>query len=334
MNTPNPDPGEEYPHVNTQLFGHHRSARQPGRAWPSRWSRRTTRRPTRGRRPTMDGFVADYISAFTAEMGRQPTYDEYSQIMTGYTPEQMPVLSTLARGFATFDHWFCEVPSQTFTNRSFFHAATASGSSSTPLRELPGAQHRRDHLRSARRARPDLAGLLRPALALLADRAHPRPPAARAVRDELLHDRPVLRRTPRNGELPTYAFIEPQIIGHGHNDMHPAVQRAVPRPRLRPAVLAARRRGLLARIYNAIRSSSSTDRLELPQHAAHGHLRRARRHLRPRPAARRALRPTRPPRRARWASPSTDSASACRRSRSRRGSPNRPSSTTRTATRR
>jgi phospholipase C len=24
------------------------------------------------------------------------------------------------------------------------------------------------------------------------------------------------------GELPTYAFIEPQIIGHAHNDMHPA----------------------------------------------------------------------------------------------------------------
>jgi hypothetical protein len=47
--------------------------------------------------------------------------------MTGYTPEQMPVLSTLARGFATFDHWFCEVPSCTFPNRSFFHAATSSG---------------------------------------------------------------------------------------------------------------------------------------------------------------------------------------------------------------
>jgi phospholipase C len=39
----------------------------------------------------------------------------------------MPVLSTLARGFATFDHWFCEVPSCTFPNRSFFHAATSSG---------------------------------------------------------------------------------------------------------------------------------------------------------------------------------------------------------------
>jgi phospholipase C len=47
--------------------------------------------------------------------------------MTGYTPEQVPVISTIARGFATFDHWHCEVPSQTFTNRSFYHAASSSG---------------------------------------------------------------------------------------------------------------------------------------------------------------------------------------------------------------
>ncbi len=81
MDSPNPDSGEEY--------------------------------------PTMDGFVTDYISFFTAETGRQPTYEEYSQIMTGYTPEQVPVLNGLARGFGVFDHWFCEVPSQTFMNRSF-----------------------------------------------------------------------------------------------------------------------------------------------------------------------------------------------------------------------
>jgi phospholipase C len=53
----------------------------------------------------MDGFVADYISAFTAETGRQPAYEEYAQIMTGYTPGQVPVISAIARGFATFDHW-------------------------------------------------------------------------------------------------------------------------------------------------------------------------------------------------------------------------------------
>ena len=40
---------------------------------------------------------------------------------------QPPVISTIAKGFATFDHWFCEVPSQTFTNRFFYHAGTASG---------------------------------------------------------------------------------------------------------------------------------------------------------------------------------------------------------------
>ena len=75
----------------------------------------------------MDGFVTDYISYFTAETGRQPTYDEYSQIMTGYTPEQIPVLNGLARAFGVFDHWFCEVPSQTLPNRSFWTAATSSG---------------------------------------------------------------------------------------------------------------------------------------------------------------------------------------------------------------
>ena len=45
--------------------------------------------------------------------------------MTGYTPEQLPVLSSIARDFGVFDHWFCEVPSQTFMNRSFWTAATS-----------------------------------------------------------------------------------------------------------------------------------------------------------------------------------------------------------------
>ena len=101
--TPNPDPGEEYPHVNTQLFGiidppgnrgvlcEHMTAPYNAPADPAAV-------------PTMDGFVADYISAFTAEQGRPPAFEEYAQIMTGYTPGQVPVISAIARGFATFDH--------------------------------------------------------------------------------------------------------------------------------------------------------------------------------------------------------------------------------------
>jgi phospholipase C len=67
------------------------------------------------------------VVTFTGEMGRQPTYEEYAHIMTGFTPEQVPVLSAIARDFGVFDHWFCEVPSQTFMNRSFWMAWTSSG---------------------------------------------------------------------------------------------------------------------------------------------------------------------------------------------------------------
>ena len=124
MDSPNPDSGEEYFHTNTQLYNtlddHNRF--KIGEAVTAPWNA-----PPPGATPAMDGFVTDYISTFTGETGRQPTYDEYAQIMTGYTPEQLPVLNGIARDFGVFDHWFCEVPSQTFMNRSFWTAATSSG---------------------------------------------------------------------------------------------------------------------------------------------------------------------------------------------------------------
>ena len=124
MDAPNPDSGEEWYHTNTQLFGvldeHNRF--KIGEEVTAPWNA-----PPAGATPTMDGFVTDYISTFTGEMGRQPTYEEYAQIMTGYTPEQLPVLNGIAREFGVFDHWFSEVPSQTFMNRSFWTAATSSG---------------------------------------------------------------------------------------------------------------------------------------------------------------------------------------------------------------
>jgi phospholipase C len=124
MDSPNPDSGEEWYHTNTQLFGtldeHNRF--KIGERVTDPWNA-----PPAGATPTMDGFVTDYISTFTGEVGRQPTYDEYAHIMTGFTPEQVPVLTGIAREFGVFDHWFSEVPSQTFMNRSFWTAATSSG---------------------------------------------------------------------------------------------------------------------------------------------------------------------------------------------------------------
>jgi len=124
MDWPNPDPGEEYQHTNTQLFNR---LDETNRFKDATEMVAPYNAPSGGQTPTMDGFVTDYISFLTVELNRQPTYDEYRQIMTGYGPDQVPVLSTLARSFAVFDHWFSEVPSQTMANRSFWTAASSSG---------------------------------------------------------------------------------------------------------------------------------------------------------------------------------------------------------------
>ncbi|MEZ0291890.1 MAG: alkaline phosphatase family protein, partial [Solirubrobacteraceae bacterium] len=69
MDTPNPDPGEEYTHINTQLFGvidppSNRGVLSEQMIAPYNLPADSAREPT------MDGFVTDYISAFTAESGR------------------------------------------------------------------------------------------------------------------------------------------------------------------------------------------------------------------------------------------------------------------------
>jgi phospholipase C len=256
MDVPKPDPGEEYPHVNTQLYGLIDPA--GNRAKPPADMAAPYNAPADPRRPpTMDGFVADYISAFTAEVGRAPSYDEYAQIMTGYTPEQMPVLSTLARGFATFDHWFSDVPSQTFTNRSFLHAGTSSGyvDNMSPADSFPVHNSAETIFE-----RLEAKGL--------SWRVYCSPPSHISVTG-LIHARRLLDRFGTNfvttdqftedaasGRLPAYSFVEPNLL-YGHNDMHPAfdaLYRDVPFDPPSPLIGGE---ALLAEIYDAIRSSST-----------------------------------------------------------------------------
>jgi phospholipase C len=256
MNTPYPDPGEEYQHINTQLFGHIDPPSNRG-VLAERMAAPYNAPSNPDQVPTMDGFVTDYISAFIAEMGRQPTYEEYSQIMTGYTPEQMPVLSALARGFATFDHWFTEVPSQTFTNRSFFHAGTASGLAvNAPYGNFPmhnSAETLFERLETHSLtwrvycdppSRLSLTGLIH------APRLRSRFATHFLSTDQFFKDA-------HNGELPAYSFIEPQLIGYAHNDMHPAFSMLTPGINMDPPSSLIAGEDLLARVYNAIRSSAS-----------------------------------------------------------------------------
>jgi phospholipase C len=256
MNTPHPDPGEEYPHVNTALFG---SQDPANRFMPLAKMVAPYNAPQNPMQtPTMDGFVADYISAFTAEMRRQPTYDEYSQIMTGYTPKQMPVISTLGRGFATFDNWFCEVPSQTFTNRSFFHAATASGfvinyppADAFPVHNTAETIFERLEAKGLTwRVYIDAPSPASFTGIIHASRLRSRFATNFSTVDDFLEDA-------RRGRLPTYSFIEPNMW-HGHNDMHPPISALLHGlPIDAPSSLLGGE-ALLAQIYNAVRSSTSS----------------------------------------------------------------------------
>jgi len=256
MNTPSPDPGEEYQHVNTQLFGVIDPAVNRG-VLASKMVVPYNAPADPRQRPSMDGFVTDYISSFIAEMGRQPHYDEYAQIMTGYTPAQLPVVSALARGFATFDHWFCEVPSQTFANRSFVHAASSSGfvdnlspPESFPLRntaetifERLDAQNLSWRVYCDPPSHVSITGIIH------APRLWQHFDTRFVSTDRFLQDC-------ADGTLPAYSFIEPNLL-YGHNDMHPAFDALYPGSVIDPPSSLLGGEALLAKIYNAVRSASS-----------------------------------------------------------------------------
>jgi hypothetical protein len=279
MDTPNPDPGEEYQHVNTQLFGSIDPPENRGRL--AEQMAAPYNAPADGQPPTMDGFVADYISAFWAEVGRQPSYQEYAQIMTGYTPEQLPVLSTLARGFATFDHRFAEVPSQTFTNRSFVHAASASGFVvNSPYANFPLHNHAETLFE-----RLEAKGL--------SWRVYADPPSQipftgliHAPRlPPLRHPLPLYRPVPgrrQAGHPADLCVHRAQPVArpqrHAPADVGPG-----PRLCLRRSLLGARRRGAGGQGLQRDPFLGLVGWVELLQHPAAGAVRRARRDLRPRP---------------------------------------------------
>ena len=106
---PGADPGEGFVATNDQLFG---------------------TGPVTGT-PANNGFVADYASTLAWE-SQDPSWSVLpgtmaTDIMTMFTPETLPVLSGLARGFAVCDHWFASVPTETMPNRAFALAATSQG---------------------------------------------------------------------------------------------------------------------------------------------------------------------------------------------------------------
>ena len=257
MDSPNPDSGEEWYHTNTQLFGaiddHNRFKIGEGVTAP--WNA-----PPPGAVPAMDGFVADYISTFTGEVGRQPTYEEYAQIMTGYTPQQLPVLSGIAREFGVFDHWFSEVPSQTFMNRSFWTAATSSGLVvNSPVRKwFTDNDAETIFERLEQHGRTWKVYVMEPMCLSFTGVIHyPRLKDRLATHFVRFSE---FEKDAAAGTLPDFSLIEPDMIA-GHGDYHPAFGRSFFGGNvdigLDPSSAMLGGEAFLERVFNAYRSSTA-----------------------------------------------------------------------------
>ena len=223
--------------------------------------------------------------------------------MGSFSPEMMPVTSTLAREFAVYDAWFCAVPSQTFCNRAFFHASTSSGF--VVNRGKAGYGKWMD---AKANAVPTIFNRLEEkglSWAVYFDESQVvsltgfiNGPALEPLWKTRFKPMKQFYADVAAGTLPAYAFVEPRLI-FDHNDMHPPV----PSYSFKGAdgkevevggeFRRACGREALERRLHGDPQQRHADRLECHEHHAARHLRRAWRHPRPRAAAARRFRPDR-----------------------------------------
>lgn len=268
MSSPRPDPGEEYPHVNTQLFGtvhpaHNRTRRIPDMTAPFN-------APEDASSPTMSGFLQDYIDTYIADHGGdEPSNAQADVIMGAFDPAMLPVFSTLAKEFAVYDHWHCAVPSQTFCNRAFFHAGTSHG-------YVTNGHHGgyRKWLKEEHTS-PTIFNLLDDAgldwaiyyddvtLISLTGFLHA-PVLEPFFRTDHFRTMSRFYDDVASGNLPVYAFIEPRLL-YDHNDMHPPVGALTETDAdgniITGSAISDVRAGeaLLHSVYSAVRASSTPD---------------------------------------------------------------------------
>jgi len=110
---PKSDPGEGFNNTNAQLFG--------------------TTTPEAGAPATNSGFITNYGA--TLKYQKADTAGHWNilpgtletDIMGVFTPQSLPILSSLAKGYAVCDHWFGSAPTETLPNRAFALMATSQG---------------------------------------------------------------------------------------------------------------------------------------------------------------------------------------------------------------
>ncbi len=216
LTIPDPDPGELFADIQMQLYGLTESV-APNSAPPA-----------------MAGFVDNYMRQPPSHPAADPR-----AVMHYFTPEQVPVISTLAREFAVSDRWFASAPCQTWPNRFFAHTGTAGGWVNNSPTHFPYLMetvfNRLDSVGQSWRLyfhdTPQAATLTR----IWAEApAHFRP-----FDPDFAHDAGI-------GMLPAYSFIEPRYFAD-------VLTRQMPSDEHPPHNIAYGE-ALIAAVYNALRA--------------------------------------------------------------------------------
>lgn len=193
---PGADPGEGFYNTNYQLF--------------------STDDPAPGANPTNQGFVINFKASIASDQTRnfKDTLPDTqpSEIMGMYTPQMLPIMSALAKGFAVCDHWFASAPTQTIPNRAFAAAGTSQGHLDNKVKVFTC---------------PSIFGRLSDAGKDWGIYGYNRDPMTRldfpdtqkADEGHFGHFRDFQARA-ANGTLPEYSFLEPDFGANG-NSQHP-----------------------------------------------------------------------------------------------------------------
>lgn len=165
--------------------------------------------------PTNQGFVTNYDLAIAANRARGwyvAPGTSAADIMSCFSPEALPVLSALARGYAVSDRWFCSAPTQTMPNRAFVCAGTSQG-------------HLDDQTKTF--TVPTIFGRLSAASLPWRIYGYDRSPLTRLNFPDTVHAPAStsglftdFRADAAAGRLPAFAFLEPSWSSKG-NSQHP-----------------------------------------------------------------------------------------------------------------
>lgn len=159
-------------------------------------------------------------------------------VMRCFSPERVPVLTTLAREFVVCDGWFSSVPGPTWPNRLFVHTGTSDGHV-VHTKKLYGMRTIYDLFRAKGLASRIYAGDIPQALLL-----------KRLLFSGVFFQIDAFFAHIRQRKLGAYSFIEPDYFGGNASDQHP------------PHDVAAGER-LIADVYEALRNSPYWERTVL-----------------------------------------------------------------------